>query len=652
MLLALAALCLAAQSGCGPPDETSPGAPLVLISIDTLRSDRLPVYGYSGVATPAIDRLRADGILYRHAYSPAPLTLPAHASLLTGTLPPVHGVRDNIGYSLSETLPTLAERLGALGYRTGAAVSAFVLRSETGIDRGFEHFDDDLSWSGFAVMGDVQRSGLETLAAIDAWLTEVAGEPFFLFLHIYEPHSPYLPPEPFASRYPRAYDGEIAAADQAVGALTARLVELGVYDQAAILLTADHGEGLGEHGEAEHGVLLYRESLQVPMILKLPRSARAGAEVGTAVQLSDVPTTLLSLVGAEVPRTMSGHSLLSLPEGEAPQRAIYSETYYPRLRLGWSELRSLIEGPIHYIEGPSPELYDLSADSAELVNLQPRERRLAAALRRRLSELEAPLAEPNQGSAEELAALSSLGYLGERAVAENPAELPDPKARVHTLETLDRGLARFRAGEVAEATEDLERAVRENPGVVVAWEFLGRAYLHTGESERAYEALSRGYQLANGAPHLNEHLARAALATGRLEEASEFLRLALERDPDRAALQLVHGRVLLELGRLDEALEVAERVRTAQPRNADAAYLTGTTRMGLGRLPQAEADLRHALSLSATHTGAMSDLAVLLLSTDRPAEARPVLERLLELQPGNEHARRLLGGLPARTVRE
>ncbi|HZI63245.1 MAG TPA: sulfatase, partial [Thermoanaerobaculia bacterium] len=235
------------------------GTPVILISIDTLRSDRLPAYGYRGVATPAIDRLRRDGILFERAWAPAPLTLPSHASLLTGLSPDQHRVRDNIGYRLpgsgGKHLPQL---LKELGYATGAAVSSYVVRGETGLAAGFERYDDELPTAQGELAVSAWRPGRQTVARALDWTRSVAGRPFFLFVHLFEPHLPYEPPEPFASRYPSRYDGEIAAADQAVGELVAELERLGVYDRALVILLSDHGEGLGEHGEQEHGILLYR----------------------------------------------------------------------------------------------------------------------------------------------------------------------------------------------------------------------------------------------------------------------------------------------------------------------------------------------------------------------------------------------------------
>ena len=250
------------------------GTPIVLISVDTLRSDRLPAYGYDGVDTPAIYRLRGDGILFERAYTHVPLTLPAHTSLLTGRLPPDHGVRDNLGYTVDPARTRLLQQiLKEAGYATGAAVSAFVLRRATGIGAGFDLYEDNIEIipdPGSTGIQAIQRSGTETLDAVRPWLRSVVDGPFFLFFHIFEPHTPYTPPPEYAARYPSPYDGEVAAADDAVGGLLDELRSLGIYEKALIVFLADHGDGLGEHCEDEHGLFIYRSTLQVPLILKLP----------------------------------------------------------------------------------------------------------------------------------------------------------------------------------------------------------------------------------------------------------------------------------------------------------------------------------------------------------------------------------------------
>src|SRR5450759_104200 len=252
-------------------------APVILISVDTLRSDRLPMYGYGKVETPALDALRSDGILFERAYSHIPLTLPAHVSLFTGLEPGQHGVLDNAGFRLDPAIPCLAELLKKAGYATGGAISAIVLNSQSGISRGFDFWDERVGSKRRTSMLDfVQRPGKETSDLLLGWLRHEASHPLFAFLHIYEPHAPYEAPEPYRSRYGDAYDGEVAYSDAIVGGFLAEPKKIGLYDKAMIFFLSDHGEGLGDHGEMQHGIFLYRESIQIPLLIKLPGGALAG----------------------------------------------------------------------------------------------------------------------------------------------------------------------------------------------------------------------------------------------------------------------------------------------------------------------------------------------------------------------------------------
>src|SRR6476469_2773084 len=264
-------------------------APVILFSIDTLRADHLSSYGAKLVETPAIDRLAADGIVYENAYSHVPLTFPSHVTMLTGLLPFDNGVRSNIGYTLDPNAhATLPRLLAAHGYATGGAVSAYVLRGETGLASIFDFYDDSMEVWESATLGALQRHGDETVRVAENWLDGVHDKPFFLFLHLFEPHSPYEPVEPFRSKYTNPYDGEIATADAIVGRFLADLDRRGLYDKALIILAGDHGEGLGDHGESEHGVLLYREVLHVPLIVKLPGGKLARRRVAAPAQLIDI----------------------------------------------------------------------------------------------------------------------------------------------------------------------------------------------------------------------------------------------------------------------------------------------------------------------------------------------------------------------------
>ncbi|MCZ6725951.1 MAG: sulfatase, partial [Acidobacteria bacterium] len=346
-------------------DREPPRPSVILISVDTLRSDYLALYNREGVPTPALEALRADGVLYRLAYAPIPLTLPAHLTALTGLLPSQHGVRDNGGFRFEASGRSyLPQRLHGLGYATGAFVSSFVLRGNSGMATGFDVYDDDLSTAGSPPFGTLQRPGAQTIQRALDWVEGVKQGPFFLFLHLYEPHLPYAAPAEFTARFPDPYAAEVAYADSLLAGFFARLRQLGLYEPALILFMSDHGEGLGDHQYQEHGLLLYREALQVPLILKAPSAKGAGETVDTPVQLADIAPTIERWVGLETDPSVEGRPLQEA--GPDAVRTIVAETFLPRLHYGWSELSSVIEFPYHLIWGPQPELYDLANDPAEL----------------------------------------------------------------------------------------------------------------------------------------------------------------------------------------------------------------------------------------------------------------------------------------------
>lgn len=554
--------------GSAAPDATYPNAPVVLISIDTLRSDRLPAYGYDGVETPALDALRADSILYKRAYAQYPLTLPSHASIFTGMLPPEHGVRDNVGFRLeTEGLPFLPRQLQEKGYHTGGAVSAYVLRADTGIGDGYDFYEDSFNLRGGASLGANQRPGSDTVARAIEWLDTVANDekPFFLFVHLYDPHMPHTPPEPFASRFADPYDGEIATADAAVGELLDAMKRLGVYDSSLIVLLSDHGEGLGDHGEIEHGILLYREVLQVPLMLKLPGSTAgqtlAGTTIERPVSLTEVQPTIASLVGLGGSAPMLNEAGDGFP--------IYAETYYPRFHLGWSDLASVIEGDLHYIEGPDPELYDLANDPGQTKNILRERRSDFAALRDQLADLRREPETPAAADPETAERLAALGYLaGGASLGSGP--LPDPKASLHLLPKLTRA-ARFQSEQkYAEAAVILKEILEENENLVDAWENLGQCLHALHRYDEAVTAYGKALELSSGSDHIALGAARLFLEMGRLDDAEAHAKLALPTNPANAHRDL--ARIALARGDLDGA-EAAAKASLEARSNAVAPHL-------------------------------------------------------------------------------
>ncbi len=680
---------LLTATGCRPGGETAgstgnvgtfPGAPIVLISIDTLRSDHLPAYGYKGVETPAIDALRKDSILYERAYSHIPLTLPSHATILTGLLPPGNGVRDNVGYVLDAAKhPHLPRSLKAAGYATGAAVSAYVLRAETGMATDFDFYDGAIDAKSGQALGRSQRPGRETAEIAKTWMHTVdsgdqGAKPFFLLLHLYEPHMPYEPPKPFASRYRQVpYDGEIATADAIVGDFLADLKQRGIYDRAIVVLLSDHGEGLLEHGEQEHGVFLYREALQVPLLIKLPKNVRGGARVAAPAGLVDVFPTLLQLIGAAVPPGLDGVSLFApagRPQAPTPARSLYAETYYPRLHLGWSEATALLGDRFHYIRVPRPELYDLQADPGERTNVLPQERRAYAALRQELEGRIRPLTAPSATDEETAKKLGALGYISASAgVAGDSREpLPDAKDRIGTLKDFGLAFSEYEAQHYAQAVPAFQRLVAANPKMVDAWEHLGLALEKLGRQDEALAALKKAMDLSGGVAHVALATATLLVDMGRLDEAQKHAELGLatspaaahdvlakiamtRKDPDtaereaRAALAapgakvaplLTLAQVLTDRGRLEPALVATQQAidELAKPPGhapyPGLYYVRGDILARLGRNPEAADCFLREIATTPADPKAYTRLAVLYASEGRSNDAVSALRQLVE----------------------
>jgi arylsulfatase A-like enzyme/Flp pilus assembly protein TadD len=673
LFLVLAAACR--HTGAPGAPDVPKGTPVILISIDTLRADHLPAYGYKGVETPTIDAVRRDGVLYEHAYSTTPLTFPSHTTLLTGVLPAVHGVRDNVGYKIDAgkvqrgELPFLPEILKKAGYATGGAVSAYVLQGKSGISTGFDFYEDGIEFRSNTGLGGLQRPGEETLKVSQGWLRSVKDKPFFFFFHIYEPHTPYTPPEPYASRYPLKYDGEIATADHIVGELIDQLKSLGVYDRALVVLLSDHGEGLGDHGEDEHGVLLYNEAIHVPLIVKLPQSQSAGTTTSRPVQLLDVTPTVLGLLGLDVPKAMPGVSLLA---ANVPPRRIYSETFYPRLHFGWNELFSLIDEKDHYIEGPDPELYDRQKDPGEKTNVLRDERRVYASMRQDLQAYDRRLAPPAAVDEESRQAMMALGYIGSGGdVSAGP--LPDPKSKIGSLGSLREGFRLISEKAYPQAADAFRKVLAENPKMVDAWEYLGRALQHGGKTEEALAAYRQGLKVSNGSPQLAVAAASLYYDLGRLDEAEEHAKMALATHGSFAhglLAQIALQRNNLDLAekeakaamddkgtRLGPMVTLAE-VLHARKDNAGALALTrqaeeiynqrtakdpelirglslihGKILADQGDVQGAEASFKQEISMFPDSIRAYSNLAILYALTGRAAEVAPTLKEMVDKNP-------------------
>jgi arylsulfatase A-like enzyme/Flp pilus assembly protein TadD len=671
-LAAVVLLAVAAPSCAGEKTPSFPNAPVVLISIDTLRADRLPAYGYTKVRTPLLDRFRQDAWLFENAYTPCPLTLPAHTTMLTGLLPGEHGVRNNAGFVFDgrahASLPLI---LKEHGYATGAAVSSYVLHYQTGLGALFDSYEDSVDMSPGVGSVHYRRSGDKTAALARAWIAAHAASPFFFFFHIYEPHLPYEPPEPFRSLYGVSYDAEVATADAIVGAFLEDLRRLGVYERAVVVVTADHGEGLGEHGEDQHGIFLYREAVHVPLLLKLPGRLGAGRSVAAPVQLSDLLPTVTAALGLPTPKEVTGSPLLSVAEGGAGNRAIYGETLFPRLQLGWSDLHSVLQGRYHYIHGPRPELYDAVADPRELHDLVKIEPTVASRLAKELQRFPQGNEKPAPVDEETLRRLAALGYVGSTRDRGTAANLPNPADNLKTLKRMQEAWRLAGDQQLKEAIEVLRAMLKESPGLSDAWVKLAELLAEVGfqdEAAAAYRqaldhspvflpdiAVSLGFvelrrkhleeagELARrsleGVPtKAHELLARIALARGDLATAEDEARAAAgSRNPQpstvlvMAEVKLQAGKPAEALGVVDQAQALARTLQLSSVFNLESLRADALARED--RMDEAEAAYRREIGAFPSHAQAYANLAVIhFLHGDRDGVDR-LMEEMAHANP-------------------
>lgn len=652
-----------------------PDAPVIVISIDTLRSDHLPVYGYEKVETPNIDALRSDAVLFRRAFSQCPLTLPSHVSLFTGLLPYEHGVQDNLGYAFDgakhASLPSL---LRGAGYATGAAVSAFVLRGKTGLGPLFDFYEDAIPAPVDSdAASQVRRAGPQTARLALAWLDTVASRPFFLFLHLYEPHSPYEPPEPFKSRYASAYDGSIAAADAVVGDVVSHLKRRGLYDRSLVVLLSDHGEGLGDHGEDYHGILLYREALQVPLLVKLPGEERRGTTIERPVGLVDVFPTVADLLGLKRPTGLRGVSLFA---AGGPPRPLYAETYYPRIHLGWSDLHSLMDDRYHLVQGPAAELYDLTKDAGETVDLAAERGAVTRAMSGALAEFRAGLGAPTAVAEEDVERLRALGYLGGGFGSEPPSgPLPDPKANIHVLRDVKAAFHLTTEGKDGDAVVAFRKLLAANPRLFDVEYELGRALSRLerwDEAAQVFEGALAHAPTFTGP--LDLALARVEVARGRWKAAEQAARRVLDLSPaqaheilarvelardDLAAAErevgetkgdtiaelnaaVILGEIRIRRGQLVEALAVLDgaRRRIELEKLAplrDLQFLRGDALARQGRIDDARQAFEEEIRDFPTNSAAYARLAVVYgLQGRRVGEVRALLDRMVRAHPGRD----------------
>lgn len=563
---------LLTAAACRAPSDRSRHEPLdlVVITLDTTRADRIGAYGHAAATTPVIDALAARGVRFEHAFAPAPTTLPSHASLFTGLYPPAHGARVNGSYALDPQRITLAERLKREGYRTAAFIGAFPLDARFGLDRGFDRYDDRMPARG-QIMTYAERDGAQVTDAAIEWLrAEADGEnPLFLWVHYFDAHAPYEPPAPATG-----YDGEIAFADSQIGRLLEAVDAARSLERTVVVLTADHGESLGEHGEDTHGTFLYDATVRVPLILVDPARVEAPQVVDDRiVSLVDVFPTVLGVLGLDPVGDLDGEPLLAATG--APDRAIYLETLEPLVRHGWAPLRGLRTLDTKLIEAPVAEFYRIGADPGELQNVfvagAPAVRDMQESLTRRFGVLDVasllpPREEPEEADREVAVKLSSLGYVSTRAMDSTAGRL-DPKRMLPLWRRIDDFHALARAGRTDEALLLIDEMLAVDPDNGRAWLFRGMLLQSMGRMEEAEESVRASVRVA---PDTDSwaRLAEILYLEERFAEGDEAVAEVRRIDPLSGQAWVAEGIGLTMRDRYDEALHAFARARELDPANA------------------------------------------------------------------------------------
>ena len=682
--LIIAVAVAAATPACArsrPASAPPPRPNVLLVTIDTLRADRLGCYGYAGAATHVLDGLAARGARFATAVAHVPLTTPSHASILTGLTPLRHGVRDNGDFVLPDRIPTLAEAFHDAGYRTAAFVSGFPLDRRFGLARGFDVYDDRLPHGGDRRRAAyVERPADQTTAAARAWVEAGPSPPWFLWVHYFDPHAPYEPPPALAPGFAgHPYDGEIAFVDEQLGVLLGYLETKGLMPGTVVLVTADHGESLGEHGEETHGVFVYDATLRVPFIVTGP-GVPAGIVPAVVARGIDVAPTLLDLAGALPARDpMEGRSLGPALRGQSlSDEPAYAESLFASLRLGWAPLHAWRTARLKLIDAPRPELYALDEDAGETRDRIAERAQAAEAMRGQLRAALAvrpppAAADPGPEAAERLRA---LGYLDRSADTGEPASLRDPKDGIVLVNRLERAIAAART-DPPRAVRELRAVLAEDPRLTLGRRYLALAlsaggdqagairevqrldhegkagfedlllladgFRLSGRPAEALGVLERAEKLQPRSPEPALARARALSALGRTADAGEAYAAVLARTPDHTEALRGLGDLALARGDVTAAAASYQRILAGDGHDVGALVKLGVIRVRSGAVEEGIGLFRQALAVDPSHAEALLDLGGALAKSGRPAEAVPFLERAVQTGPRSTVALNSLG---------
>lgn len=580
---------------------------IVVLTLDTTRADHLPMYGYGAVKTPQLQKLARRGLVFEQCVTASPFTLPSHCTIMTGLYPTYHGVRINGDTALSEKHETMATALGRCGYDCGAFIGAFVLDGRWGLKQGFSHYDDDFDLNKYKQLdlGLVQRPSREIVDAAIAWLSKRKEKPFFAWLHLYDPHIPYDPPEPYRSEYggrgpAGLYDGEIASMDAQIGRFCDWLDENDLADDTILILVGDHGEGLGEHNESTHGYYIYDYVVHVPLLIVTPFASLQDRRIPEQVRTVDLLPTVEEMVGSVPGKNLHGRSLLPLFffESENEKRPAYSESMAPQIQYGWSPLYALRQYPYKYIDAPRAEFYDLKNDPHENSDLRRRQFAKAREYKKILDELiavtgrNAPGTEAANLDQETLRRLATLGYVGSRAPATTAgAKLADPKDKIAIFEAVAKSSELTFREKFAEAATLLEGVLKKDPEVVQARLVLSNSYIK---------------------------LQRPADAKLQLD-------VVLQQDPNHVQALILMASILRDENRLADMVSLCQKALSVDPKSTQALSLLGNAYMDHKEYAKALPPLRQAADIQPKLTQYQQSLAACYIFLKQYADAERIL---------------------------
>jgi len=625
---------------------------ILLFTLDTTRADHLGCYGYEKVETPNIDHLAETGILFENAICQAPLTLPSHSSIFTGTYPFYHGVRDNGGFYLEQDKVTLAEVLKEHNLDTSAFIAAFVLDSRWGLDQGFDYYYDDFDFTTDKKidLDSVQREGGEVIEIFFEWFKKNHPKNFFSWIHLFDPHTPYDPPEPYKTRYSKRpwglYDGEIAYVDNLIGKVLDKFREKDILEKTLIVIVGDHGESLGQHDESGHGFFIYDATISVPLIIHFPSSKLGGKQVTAQVETIDIMPTLLQILGLPVPQEVQGKSLIPLIMGknQEAERLAYSETYFPQYRYGWSALKSLRSSQYKYIQAPRPELYDIIHDPKERYNMYKQNLKIAKKFEEKLKSLQEKMAAkgiekrgPQKLDEESREKLMALGYIGGFTSHSKPNKtenLPDPKDKVLIFNEIKLAEGKFAEGKLDEALEKINKVIEKDSKIMQARQVRAQIFLKQNKFKEAIEDCKEALKTDPEYEAAIFSLAHAYKRLKKYDEAIAGYKRLMQLDPRDYNPPLNLGKIYLEMKDVDKAISHLQKAIDIDPeRSAMAHNLLGAAYLEKKMPEQAEQEIRKALEMRPRILDAHYNLGFLYEEKKEFNKAIEEYEKEIELNP-------------------